>query len=298
MSRPITQALLADLFTGFKTSFRGGFDGAKPAYERVATVVKSNAAIENYSWLGEWPTIREWVGDRVIKQLGAYKYQVENKDFETTVAVKANHIKDDQLGLYAPMFQELGRAVRVFPDQLVFAEALAKGHQQPCYDGQYFFDTDHPVGPEGAQVPVSNDLGGGGAAWFLLDTSRALKPLIFQDREPFELTGLDKPTDRDVFMRKEFIYGSDGRCNAAFGFWQMAVRSKQTLDATNYAAARAAMGAFKSDEGRPLGVMGDLLCFGPSNEGAARQLLNAETIGGTTNPWRGTAEPLLCPWLA
>lgn len=290
---PLTAARITDINTGFKTSFRGGFAGVTPLWAEVATRVPSNARTEKYSWLGAWPKIREWIGDRVVNELSGHEYSITNKRFEGTVEVDGDDMRDDQLGIYGPMFEEQGRATAAFPDELVFG-LLAAGATQKCYDGQYFFDTDHPV----ADGVVSNHGGGAGPAWFLLDTSRALKPLIFQDREAFDFVALDNPNDPNVFWKNKFVYGTTGRCNAGFGFWQMAYMSKQDLDADGYKAARAAMGAFKDDAGRPLGVRGTILVHGPSLEDAARQVLLAETnAGGGKNIWAGTARPVLVPWL-
>ena len=66
---------------------------------------------------------------------------------------------------------------------------------------------------------------------------------------------MTKPDDEGVFTRAEYRYGTDGRCNVGVGFWQMAFGSKATLDAANFNAAYAAMGAFKDEAGEPLGVM-------------------------------------------
>ena len=99
-------------------------------------------------------------------------------------------------------------------------------------------------------------------------------------------------------MRDEYRYGVDARCNVGFGFWQMAVRSAQTLDETNYGNARAAMMNFKSDEGRPLGVRPSLLVVPPSLEGAALKLVQAEAnAAGASNIYRNSAQVLVCPWL-
>lgn len=294
MSRPITQQLLSDLFVGFKTSFRAGFAGVTPAWDQVATLVPSSARTEKYSWLGNWPKLREWVGERVVKQLAGHGYEVTNRRFESTVEVDADDIKDDQLGIYGPMFQELGRAVTAFPDELIFG-LLAIGHQAKCYDGQPFFDDEHPVG----DAVVSNITAGAGAPWYLLDTSRALKPLIYQKREEFDLVGLDNPNDPNVFWKNKFVYGTTGRAEAGFGFWQMAHRSQATLDADGYQAARTAMGELKDDEGRPLGIGSKLLVVPPSLEGAGREILQAErNAAGATNVWRGTSELLVVPHLA
>lgn len=292
MRRAITAALLADLYTGHKANFRSGFAGVKPNYLEIATEIPSSAASETYSWLGEWPRIREWFGDRVVQQLSASTYTVKNRSFETTVSVNRDNIEDDQLGIYAPMFQELGRATGVFPDELVYG-LLGNGTSEKCYDGQPFFDDEHKV----AGVSVSNLQDGNGPGWYLLDTSRALKPLIYQNRRPFDFVALDDARDQNVVMRKEFIYGSDGRCNSGFGFWQMAHASFADLTSENLGKARAAMGGYKSDAGRPLGVVGGTLVVGPSLEGPANKLATAEQINGSDNEWRGRFKVVLSPYL-
>lgn len=290
--RPITAALLNDLFTGHKTNFRSGFAGVTALWNMIATLVPSSTGSEKYDWLGEWPAIREWIGDRVLKELAASTYAIDNKSYESTVRVKKPHVEDDQLGIYGPMFQELGRTTAAFPDRLIFA-LLAAGQVNKCYDGQPFFDDEHPVGGGVA----SNFTAGAGATWYLLDTTRALKPLIYQRRREFALVALDNPNDPNVFFKNEFVYGVDGRMNAGYGFWQMAYASKADLTPANYAAARAAMGSLKSDEGEPLGIRPNLLVVPPSLEGAALKIANAETIANESNIWRGTVTPLVAPLL-
>jgi len=195
----------------------------------------------------------------------------------------------------------MGRAAAEFPDQLVF-DLLAAGFTTECYDGQNFFDTDHPVRPDPSADPISvaNTDGGSGTPWFLFDTSRMVKPLIFQERRPLgSLVSKDRPEDDNVFSNKQYIYGSDGRCNVGFGLWQLAWGSKQTLNATNYATARAAMMNMRGDGGRPLGVRPTTLVVGPSLESAALKIVNSEfASGGETNEWKGTAKLIVTPYLA
>lgn len=296
--RVINATLLANIFTGFKAAFRSGFAASTPLWPKVATRVPSSTRTETYAWLGKWPRIREWLGDRVIKKLKGAAYTLTNKKYESTIEVPRDDVEDEQTGIFGPMFTEMGQAVSEFPDELVF-RALGEGWTNKCYDGQPFFDDEHPVGNDDDGIElVSNIQAGAGPAWYLLDNSRSLKPIIYQDRRAFELTALDNPNDPNVFMKGEFIYGVDGRCVAGYGFWQMAFGSKATLNEANYAAARAAMQSFKSDEGGPLNVRPKLLVVPPSLEGAALELVTAEQINGTTNKWRGTAEVLVVPFLA
>lgn len=295
----INSGNLRTLFTGFKTSFQSGLGQAPSQHPVVAMRVNSTTREEDYGWLGAFPNVREWIGDRVINNLKTHSYSIKNRTFEATVAVDRDDIKDDNLGLYGPMFEEMGRSTAAFDDQLVWP-MLKDGWNRACYDGQNFFDTDHPVlDADGNTISVSNSGGGSGTPWFLVDDSRALKPIILQVREDFNFVAKDDPRDDNVFMQRKYIYGVDGRRNAGYGLWQLAYGSKQTLNATNYATARAALMGMKGDYDRPLGLNPRKLIVPPSLEGAARKIVaNVLASGGETNEWAGTAEVVVVPWLA
>jgi phage major head subunit gpT-like protein len=296
----INKATLAGAYTGFSTAFQSGLASATSMYGRIATTVTSTTRENDYGWLGSMPGFREWVGDRVIDSIQNEGYKIVNKDFAQTISVKRNDFQDDNLGIFAPMFQGLGQNAAEFADTLVFP-LLKSGFTNTCYDGQYFFDTDHPVkDADGNTVSVSNSGGGSGTPWFLLDVSRPLKPIVYQLRQRFDnLVRLDDDTDTNVFMRKEYIYGSDGRANVGFGFWQMAYGSKQTLDAANYELARSSMMSFKRDGGQPLNINPRVLLVPPVLEGAARKIVSSQLVNsGESNQWAGTAEVMVCPWLS
>lgn len=292
----INQAALAGIYTGFSTLFKEAFAGfmATSQYKLVAMEVPSTTKEMNYKWLGSFPSMKEWVGDRAVKNLSASDYTIRNKPFEATIEVDRDDIEDDTIGVYSPMIQGLAQAAASHPDQLVWA-LLKSGFTGLCYDGQYFFDTDHPV----ADASVSNTGGGSGTPWFLLDLSRPMKPIILQRRKAPEFVAQDQVTSEEAFKRKKFLYGVDDRKNVGFGLWQLAYGSKQTLDATAYAAARAAMMAFKNDEGVPLGIVPTHLVVPPALEAAARKIVKNELAAdGASNEWAGTATPVVVPWLA
>lgn len=296
----INSATLDALRVGFKTSFQRGLGQTTSLYSRVATTVPSDSGEEKYGWLGKLPNVREWIGDRLVQNLMEHDYAIKNRDWELTIGVDRNDIRDDKLKIYGPLFEEMGASTGAHADRLVF-ELLKAGWTSFCYDGQYFFDTDHPVlDADGKTInSVANTDGGAGAPWFLLCANRTLKPIIYQLRQDWDFVAKDSPTDDNVFTRKLFLYGADARANVGFGFWQMAWGSKQTLNAANYEAARVALGSMKGDYGRPLGLTPNLLVVSPANEGAARELLESErNAAGATNKWRNTAELLVVPWLA
>lgn len=281
------------MYNGFKTAFNNAFVGVKPMWEKVATLVPSSSKVENYGWLGQFPRLREWVGDRLVKGIAASGYAIANKKFEASVGVPRDDIEDDSYGVLSPLFASMGQASATHPDELVFP-LLAAGFSTVCFDGQYFFDSDHPVGAGVA----SNTGGGSGSGWYLLDTSRPLRPIIFQKRRDYALTSLTDTKDEAVWMRDEYRYGVDARVNVGYGFWQLAYGSKATLDATNFNAAVAAMMAYTSDEGRPLGVTPNLLVVAAANRAAAKALIEAETLAsGASNTNFRAVELYVCPWL-
>ena len=194
----VNRANLDALFEGFNTRFNASFEGATSYVDSVAMTVPSSARQENYAWLGAMPGFREWNGPRVVQNLTMQTYALKNLPFESTISVPTDDIADDQYGVFGPMFSEMGRRAKTHPDELLFA-LMKDAFSTLCYDGQNFFDADHPVGDSGAQVSVANTDGGSGAAWFLLDTSRAILPFIWQLRKPYLLIRKDDPRD-DRFL--------------------------------------------------------------------------------------------------
>lgn len=290
----VNRESLAGITTGFTALFNNAFSATESHLDKIATVLNSISAEEVHGWIGNFPGMREWVGDRHIGNPEAFSYNIKNRTFESTFAVSREDIEDDKIGMYSPTATQIGELAKTHPDELLF-DLLKKGFAQRCYDGQYFFDTDHSV----AGASVSNMQAGTGPAWFLLDTSKLVKPLIFQKRRDYKFTSFTKDTDEHVFMKNEYLFGVDARVNAGYGLWQFAFGSKDTLDETNYAAARAVMRGIKTDSGRPLLVNPTILIVPPELEDTARKLLIAQqNSAGASNIYAGSAELIVTGWLA
>ncbi|KAF1009064.1 MAG: hypothetical protein GAK28_00697 [Luteibacter sp.] len=291
---------LRTLYTAFNAAFRGGLGMAESQYAQIATTVSSSTGSEEYAWLGNFPGMREWIGDRVINGVKEHGYTIKNKPYELTIGVPRTAIEDDQYGVFQPMFQEMGRSVNAQPDEMCFG-LLKNGNTSLCYDGQYFFDTDHPViGPDGMAQSQSNwdDNGGAGSAWYLLDTSRALKPIIFQNRKDPQFVAKTNENDDNVFFRSEYVYGVDARRNVGYGFWQMAYGSRKPLTEENLIAAYTAMAERKGDNGRTLAIRPTLLVVRPGLKFAAAKLVNATTLAnGAENVLKGMVQVLDSPWI-
>ena len=301
----INNANLKTLYTAFNAAFKAGLGQAASQYGQIATTVPSTTSAEEYGWLGQLPGLREWLGDRVVHAIGNHGYTIKIKPFELTVGVPRTAIEDDQYGVYTPLMQEMGRAVEAHPDQLVFG-LLKEGRTALCYDRQPFFSATHKVlNDKGKEVNVSNvsDDAGSGPSWYVLETRRALKPLIFQNRKSPNFVAITSETDDDVFKRAQYVYGVDARRNAGFGFWQLAHASNKPLTAVNLKAVITAMETQTGDHGRPLGISPNLLVVPKALRFTANKLLTAELLpndAGTateSNDLRGALDLLVADWL-
>jgi len=295
----IDRANLETAFKGFKSVYTAAFDATPSEIDKIAMRVGSSTREEEYGWLGQFPALREWIGDRVVHELASDGFKIKNRKFESTVKVKRDDLSDDHFGIYKPMFDEMGRVTKQHPDRLAF-DLLATGFATTCFDGQPFFDADHPQdsATTGETVTVSNVLDGTGNPWFLLDLSRGIKPVIFQEREKYDFQAVVDRVDHNVFMRDEYLYGIRARVNVGFGLWQLAFGSKAELTAANLRAAYTAMLDFRGDRGQLLGIRPTHLVVGNSNHFAARDLLTLEQIDGTSNGNRGLVDLISSPFLA
>lgn len=291
----VNKSNIESLFIGLKTIFNNAYAGAPSTWEKIATLVPSTASQEDYGWLANFPRMRKWVGDKVLKNLAAFKYSVVNDDWEATIEVDRNDIEDDRLGIYNVQAKGAGMSAKQLPDEIV-GDLPNNAFTALCYDGQYFCDTDHPVGgasvsnkgtaalsvatqaaaiaslgaartamrkfkdddgrplgvrPNVLLVPpalediarvlamnenledgkpnpykgtvevVVGDWLTSDTAWFLLDTTKPIKPFLYQERKaPVFVQQTDTSSD-NVFMRKKYRYGAEARAAGGYGLWQL-----------------------------------------------------------------------------
>jgi len=223
------------LEAGLKTVFFSAYSSAEINYPRIATIVPSTKDKETYGWLGALPTMREWSDERLPQGLLEHDFEIVNKNWELSISVDRNALDDDQYGQIKARVTSMGEESARHIDQLVFG-LLGAGFSALCYDGQNFFDEDHPDGAAGTQ----SNLG-------------------------------------------------------------IAV-----LSAENYAQARARMMNFADDRGKVMGIIPDTLVVPPELEETALQILNSDfypasgeggSVFGAGNPWKGTAELIVSPYL-
>jgi phage major head subunit gpT-like protein len=116
----------------------------------VAMKFDSDQESETYKWLGMVPAMREWIGGRHAKGFRDNGFTIWNKKFEATLEVLVDDMRRDKTGQTYVRIRELAERAKTHWQKLVI-ELIVNGASSLCYDGQYFFDTDHSEGISGSQ---------------------------------------------------------------------------------------------------------------------------------------------------
>lgn len=296
----ITPAALDAIFYTINTIYQGAYARQQPWWNRVAMLTPSAGRESRYGWLRMLPRMREWVGERIYRNLEAASYTLVNRDFELTLELKRNEIEDDLIGMYNGYIQMMAEQAARWPDDLV-RNIMQNGNTLLCFDGQPFFSASHPTGaPAGgtysnwfasgtaltsanyqlvrqtmmsyvgedglplnimpnllvvppqleaagrqilnadftapaaalgqnaasvqqtnvlkgsAELLVLPDLTTQATRWYLLDTTKAVKPFVFQQRKAPTTVALTDPQGENLFRRKAYVYGIDSRGEAGY----------------------------------------------------------------------------------
>ena len=151
----INRSNMDALFQGFQTRFQGALAAVPRTFAQYTTEIPSTTASEIYPYLGAIGGMKEWKGDRVIRNLNSQKLTIVNRKFETTISVSRDDIEDDKYGVYSPMFADLGDAAgRIW---LELAEAQLRAAATAKWgDGAAFFGTTRKYGKGKDASVISN----------------------------------------------------------------------------------------------------------------------------------------------
>lgn len=120
----------------------------------ISMYFDSDQESETYKWLGQVPQMREWIGGRNAKAFSSNGITIINKAFEATLQVLVEEIRRDKTQQVQIRINELAaRALSHWNKLLSTLISNGTGSSSGlCYDGQYFFDTDHSEGDSGTQL--------------------------------------------------------------------------------------------------------------------------------------------------
>lgn len=142
-----SRGILADLTQALSQD-----DGA--IVTSLARKFMSDQGSETYAWLGQTPAMREWLGGRSAKDLREFSFAIANKEFEASIEVTVPELRRMKSDAIQMRIRDLAARVNAYPYKLI-TNLIIAGESTACYDGQYFFDTDHSEHDSGTQ---DNDL--------------------------------------------------------------------------------------------------------------------------------------------
>lgn len=138
-----SRAILGELYFRLNT-------GPDSWVNTLAYPIVSDQASEEHRWLGMVPQLREWVGGRVPHGLREQGFTIVNKDYEATIEVLTSELRRDKTGQVMRRIADLALRARSHKAKLL-STLMLNGPSTVCYDGEYFFDTDHAEGDSGTQ---------------------------------------------------------------------------------------------------------------------------------------------------
>ena len=126
----------------------------------ISNAFGSDQSSETYKFLGQSPTMREWIGGRQAKGFSGQGLTIVNTHYESTIEVQKKDVRRDKTGQLRARIDEWSDRHQTHWASLL-STLLLNGASTLCYDGQYFFDTDHSEGDSGSQSnKISVDISG------------------------------------------------------------------------------------------------------------------------------------------
>lgn len=147
-----SRAIIGEFYKTLEQDLGGSWVGG------VSRLFNSDQESETYKWLGMAPSMREWIGGRNARGFRENGITIANKKFEATLEVLVDEIRRDKTGQVMTRVRELAERANSHWASLLSTLIIA-GESTACYDGQYFFDTDHSEGDSGSQSnDITNDI--------------------------------------------------------------------------------------------------------------------------------------------
>ena len=119
----------------------------------VSNYFTSDQESETYRWIGQIPSMREWIGGRKAKGFTVNGLTINNKHFESTIEISTDDLRRDKTNQISVRIKELADRTNSHWAQIL-SKLILSGESTPCYDGQYFFDHSHKEGDSGVQSNI------------------------------------------------------------------------------------------------------------------------------------------------
>ena len=252
----------------------------RPHWGEICSTIATNSTTIDLISLLDVPKYQELIGGVAFSDLKGRNLEVTPRNFGAGLKMHENIINDDNMNVLIDQIKQLGKTPEdAFCEHtfLALKGGIATTSYGACLDSGAFFNATHSVG----STTFSNyTAGGGSTAWYLLDCSRALKPIVLVARENPEFK-MESPDSSHRFETNEIRWKIQGRMWMSYGMWQLAYCDTNALTDTRLWADIATMRGYQDEEGRYISAQPTHLCVAPDTEQTARELLERLRIQGT-----------------
>lgn len=221
-------------YVTYSTIFDMALAKAPAIYPQLATVLPNAGPVNQFNWLGDMPTMRKWLGNRVINRLRAEKHVLTTDWYANGIEVDFDDVNEDKLGLVEPRIADLASMGPAKMDALTvdmynfgFAGSLGL-----TYDGQYLFDTDHTADGAGSGAQQSNLLVGALTSANYNAGITAMMGFVGTNGEPLQISPdtLLIGAAQQLAARQliNAMYGANGASNVDFSTIKIIVNARIT----------------------------------------------------------------------
>lgn len=145
------------MYQSLDTSYQAGIEEAAPFADKIAQRVPSTARSTRHVWIPSTGKFKKYVNEKDVQRLTARTWVVENEKYEDTIEISEEDVEDDQIGMLAVSARMIGNAAAKWPDDMI-VECIQKASSTLAFDGQFFFDTDHPINQDKPELGIYSNL--------------------------------------------------------------------------------------------------------------------------------------------
>ena len=153
---------------GVDGQFFASYEAALPGslIESLCFKTTSNHDKETLDWIEAAPSMEKFTGHLNIKELLGSTYSIKNVEYKAAIEILKRSLRRGGVGAqWQVRVSDMARKAAELVQSLM-TTSIEAGHTTggECYDGQYFFDSDHSTGSSGSlrniltssQYPVLN----------------------------------------------------------------------------------------------------------------------------------------------
>lgn len=273
---------IEELQVVFDASYNQGFAAVTPTFNlfsRVSTITQKGV---QRAWISQEDALREFVDERVIKQINVNGSRIEVKKFEKTVGLSYDDISDNQWSQSVLVAEGIGKSAARHKDLLCYGVLTQNAI---CVDDKPLFADDHFSNMfDNTKGVYSNQIldqdNPTAPFWYLTKDNMGVE-LFIREGEDLSFGMLDGDQG---FMKEQLLFGVRGRMVAAGGLPQFIGRSNMPLTAENYEALRSKIEAINGVDGAPIDNSPSTLIVPKRLRAAAKLVIEADrNASGATN---------------